>query len=91
MLKFGAGKEEAWGRHTGLISMLMSIPKVLEKGTFPKVFYEIKMTSQMLVVRTNTCLKEKRKEKKKLIIATINYSSIPFAGIIKFTDAKTFF
>lgn len=68
--------------------MPTSIPKVLEKGIFPKVFYEIKMTSQMLVVRTNTCLKKK---KKKLIIATINYSSIPFSGIIKFIDAKTFF
>lgn len=64
MLKFGAGKEEAWGRHTGFISMRTSIPKVPEKGIFPKMFYEIKMTSQMLVVRTNTCLKEKKRKKK---------------------------
>lgn len=72
--------------------MPTSVPKVLEKGMLPEVFYDSKMTSQMQVVRTNTCLRSKKKPQQtnpKLIIATINSSNIPFSGIIKFTDAKT--
>lgn len=67
--------------------MPTSVPKVLEKGMLLKVFYEIKITSQMQAVRTNTCLNKTKK--KVLIIATINCSTIPFSGIIKFTDVKT--
>lgn len=62
----------------------------------PGVFYDSQMTSQMQVVRTNTCLKQKKNKQKptkpknlKLIIATINNSNIPLLQIIKFTNAKT--
>lgn len=49
------------------------------------------MTSQMQIVRTNTCLqiKKEKKKKGKLIIARINCSNVPFLGMTKFTDAKT--
>lgn len=59
MLKVGAGEEKACGEHTGLITMPMSIPKVLGKGILPKVFYESKMASQMQVVRIS-CLNKKK-------------------------------
>lgn len=71
--------------------MPMSVPKVLEKGMLPEVLCDSKMTSQIQVVRADTCLRSKKKNQTnpKLIIATINSSNIPFSGIIKFTDAKT--
>lgn len=42
--------------------MPMSVPKVLEKGMLPEVLYDSKMTSQIQVVRADTCLRS-RKEK----------------------------
>lgn len=60
--KIGAGEEEkACGEHTGLITVQTSVPKVLEKGMLPGVFCDSKMTSQMQVVRTNTCLRSQKK------------------------------
>lgn len=56
------GREGLWWTHTGLITMPTSVPKVLEKGMLPEVFYDSKMTSQMQVVRTNTCLRSKKKK-----------------------------
>jgi len=72
--------------------MPMSIPKVMEKGVIPKVFCESKMTSDASCKNKHLFQKKNQhhppKKTKKLIIATINYSSVPFSGIIKFTDAK---
>lgn len=67
--------------------MPTSVPEVLEEGMLSKVFYRGRMTSQMQVTRKNICLGGGVWEM--LIIATLNYSDIPFSGIIKFTDAKT--
>lgn len=59
--KIGAGEEKACGEHTGLITVQTSVPKVVEKGMLPGVFCDSKMTSQMQVVRTNTCLRSQKK------------------------------
>lgn len=67
MLKFDAGEEKAYGKYTGvcvLITTPTSTPKAPEKGILPEVSCDSKMTSQMQIVKANTCFQIKKKKKR---------------------------